>query len=71
MSFGKAVDLLRLAMLATTRRGISLVEIESEFGCVRRTAQRMVVALEEAFPTTERLVADDGRAHWRLPWRCG
>lgn len=69
MSFGKAVDLLRLAMLATTRRGISLVEIESEFGCVRRTAQRMVVALEEAFPATERLVADDGRAHWRLPAR--
>lgn len=69
MSFSKAVDLLRLAMMATTRRGICLTEIESEFACVRRTAQRMVVALEEAFPATERLVADDGRAYWRLPAR--
>jgi predicted DNA-binding transcriptional regulator YafY len=69
MSFGKAVDLLRLAMLATTRRGICLTDIESEFACVRRTAQRMVVALEEAFPATERFIADDSRAYWRLPAR--
>lgn len=69
MSYAKAVDLLRLAMLATRRNGIGLAEIEEEFGCVRRSAQRMTVALEEAFPATERLVADDGRAYWRLPAR--
>ncbi len=67
MSFGKAVELLRLAMMATARRGIGLAEIETEFACVRRTAQRMVAALEEAFPATERFVGDDGRAYWRLP----
>jgi predicted DNA-binding transcriptional regulator YafY len=69
MSFGKAVDLLRLAMMASGRRGICLAEIESEFGGVRRTAQRMVAALEEAFPATEHYVGVDGRHYWRLPAR--
>jgi predicted DNA-binding transcriptional regulator YafY len=69
MSFSKAVDLLRLAMRATARTGVSLAEIEEEFGCVRRTAQRMTDALQEAFPVTERLVDADGFARWRLPSR--
>lgn len=69
MSFGKAVDLLRLAMMATGRTGISLSDVEREFGCVRRTAQRMVCALEQAFPATDRYVGYDGRPHWRLPAR--
>lgn len=69
MSFSKAVDLLRLAMLATARCGICLSDIEEEFGCVRRTAQRMVSALEEAFPATEHFVGDDGRHYWRVPAR--
>lgn len=69
MSFGKAVDLLRLAMMATGRRGICLGEVETEFACVRRTAQRMVAALEEVFPATEHYVGDDGRHFWRVPAR--
>jgi predicted DNA-binding transcriptional regulator YafY len=69
VSFGKAVDLLRLAMMASGRRGICLAEIETEFACVRRTAQRMVAALEEAFPATEHYVGVDGRHYWRLPAR--
>lgn len=69
MSFGKAVDLLRLAMMATGRRGICLSEIETEFACVRRTAQRMVAALEEAFPATEHYIGADGRHYWRVPAR--
>lgn len=69
MSFGKAVDLLRLAMHATSMRGVCLADIESEFGCVRRTAQRMVCALEEAFPATEHQIGNDGRHYWRLPSR--
>ena len=40
MSFAKAVDLLRLAMMATTRKGICLADVEQEFAVVRRTAQR-------------------------------
>jgi len=69
MSFSKAVDLLRLAMLATGRRGICLSDVEEEFHCVRRTAQRMISALEETFPATEHWVADDARHYWRLPSR--
>jgi len=63
MSFAKAVDLLRLAMMATTRRGVCLADVESEFGGVRRTAQRMVAALQEAFPAADRYVDDEGRAY--------
>jgi predicted DNA-binding transcriptional regulator YafY len=69
MSFSKAVDLLQLAMMATGRRGICLAEIEEEFGCVRRTAQRMVEALQRCFPATEHYVGDDNRHYWRLPSR--
>jgi len=69
MSFSKAVDLLRLAMMATGRRGVSLVDIEAEFGGVRRTAQRMIAALQEAFPATEHHIGEDGRHYWSLPAR--
>jgi predicted DNA-binding transcriptional regulator YafY len=69
MSFSKAVELVRLAMLASGNRGVCLSDIEEEFECVRRTAQRMTDALERAFPATERYVGDDGRHYWRLPAR--
>lgn len=70
MSFSKAVDLLRLATMASSRRGVCLSDVEEEFGCVRRTAQRMIEALETAFPATEHRVDDDDRRHyWRLPAR--
>lgn len=69
MSFTKAVDLLRLAMMAATRRGVCLAQIEEEFGCVRRTAQRMIVALGEVFPALEHRIDDDRRHYWRLPAR--
>lgn len=66
MSFGKAVDLLRLAMMATNRTGVCLMQIEEEFGCVRRTAQRMIDALEMAFPALEHRISTDGRHYWSL-----
>lgn len=70
MSFAKGVDLLKLAMMATSRRGVCLAEVEAEFGCVRRTAQRMISALEEAFPATEHWIDEDDRRHyWRVPAR--
>lgn len=69
MSFSKAADLLRLAMMASGRRGVCLAEIEDEFGCVRRTAQRMIEALQQVFPATEHYVGDDLRRYWRLPAR--
>jgi predicted DNA-binding transcriptional regulator YafY len=51
VSFQKAVDLLRLAEMATSRyTGVSLGDIEAAFGVDRRTAQRMTRALEDVFP---------------------
>lgn len=68
MSFAKANELLRLATLAVARRsGISLAEIEAEFGVVERTAQRMIQALDRIFPDLEATTGDDGRKRWRLP----
>lgn len=69
MSFGKAADLLKLAMLATRRAGICLAEVEEEFGCVRRTAQRMIQALQVVFPAIEHAIGEDGRHYWHLPSR--
>lgn len=67
MSFQKAADLLRLAELATARYlGVSLTEIEDEFGIDRRTAQRMTRALEEMFPHCVTRVDDDRRKFWKL-----
>lgn len=69
MSFAKAQELLRLAMLATRRSGVSLQEIIEEFGCVHRSAQRMTVALEAAFPQTQAEDGDDRKRRWRIPAR--
>lgn len=67
MSFAKAVDLLRLARMASGHVGITLEDIEREFGCVRRTAQRMTLALEQVFPDTDSYFGEDGRKYWRAP----
>lgn len=69
MSFAKAQELIQLACLASRRRGVSLAEIREEFGCVHRTAQRMTVALEAAFPATEQRPDEDRRMRWVLPQR--
>lgn len=67
MSFKKAADLLRLAEMATSRyRGVSLTEIEENFGVDRRTAQRMTKALEETFPNCVTEVDDERRKFWKL-----
>ena len=69
MSFSKAVDLLRLARMASGYVGVSLPEIEAEFGCVRRTAQRMTDALTQVFPDTEDYYDGEGHKRWRVPRR--
>ena len=67
MSFAKADQLLRLAMLATGRQmGISLAEIAEEFGCNHRTAQRMTRALEMLFHDVDTLTDNERRKRWRL-----
>lgn len=67
MSFHKAQDLLKLAQMAASRhRGISLPEISEEFGVNTRTAQRMVRALENTFPSISIQTDSDRRRWWKL-----
>jgi predicted DNA-binding transcriptional regulator YafY len=69
MSFAKAKELLKVAMMATRRSGVSLEEIIDEFGCVHRSAQRMTTALEAAFPQTQSEDGEDRKRRWRIPTR--
>jgi predicted DNA-binding transcriptional regulator YafY len=69
MSYAKAQELLKLAMMATRRSGGSLEEIIEEFGCVHRSAQRMTVALEAAFAQTQSDDGEDRKRRWRIPAR--
>jgi len=66
--YSKASDLLRLADLAYARHsGVSISEIEGEFGVVERTARRMVAALTAAFPHAVEVLEDSGRRRrWKL-----
>jgi predicted DNA-binding transcriptional regulator YafY len=67
MSYGNAIKLLRLAVHAAGRVGVTLGEIEEMFECDRRTAQRMTSALAEVFPETDRWVDEEQRPRWRFP----
>ncbi len=67
MSYFKAVDLLRLAELASARhRGVGFTEIEETFNVDRRTAQRMTKALETVFPHVETSTDNERRKYWKL-----
>ncbi len=66
MSFSKAQDLLRLALMASARHaGVSLEEIAAEFAISHRTAQRMTDAMETLFQT-ETQDGHDRKRRWRL-----
>lgn len=66
MSFAKAQELLKLAMMATRRAGVSLEEIVEEWNCSHRTAQRMTDALQAAFPQTGIEDGEDRKRRWRI-----
>ncbi|MCW5749618.1 MAG: WYL domain-containing protein [Alphaproteobacteria bacterium] len=67
MSFGKAEQLLSLAVMAASRHaGITLGDVMERYGCSRRTAQRMLHILEYVFPDTLARFDDDGRKRWLL-----
>lgn len=68
MSFEKARELLALADHAAAQyRGVSLQEIAERFGVSHRTAQRMTVALEQAFPHGVEVFEDEERRkRWKL-----
>lgn len=67
MSFEKAQQLLELATFVAGRRlGVTLGDVGERFGTSRRTAQRILHALETQFPDTESGFDEDGHKRWRL-----
>lgn len=68
MSFLKAEQLIDLATMAAARHsGVTLDDVEERFSISKRTAQRMLRALETQFPDTRTGVDETGRKRWRLP----
>ena len=68
VSFQKAEQLLDLATLAAARRlGITLDDVIERFGISKRTAQRMLRALEMQFPDLQDSIDTEGRKRWQLP----
>lgn len=68
MSFAKADQLLELASFCAARRGgITLDDVVARFGCVKRTAQRMLHTLEIQFNDTRSFFDEDGRKRWSRP----
>jgi predicted DNA-binding transcriptional regulator YafY len=66
MSYAKAADLLRVADMATNPGGVSLRDVEREFHCTFRTAQRIMRAFEDVFLAAEQFDDAERRRHWRL-----
>ncbi len=67
MSFGKSLDLMRLAEMAAGRRkGICVNDIVDELDVNQRTAQRMLRGLELAFPGLKAIDGPGRRRYWKL-----
>ena len=67
MSYYKAQELLRLASISASRhRGVSVKDIVEEFRVNERTAQRMLFALQEVFPSLAYKADSDRRRWWKL-----
>lgn len=68
MALVKAGQLMELAMMAANRtQGVGLADIAERFECSQRTAQRMLVRLQEVFSGVVEETGDDQRKRWRLP----
>ena len=66
MSFWKAEQLLALATLVAARHaGVTLDDVMERFSVSKRTAQRMLRALEAQFTDTNVSTDGDGRKRWR------
>lgn len=67
MSFLKAEKLLSLAALTSARhRGVTIDDVRDRFGVSKRTAQRMLKALELQFPEAVSTFDEEGRKRWQL-----
>jgi hypothetical protein len=68
VSFWKAEQLLALAtMVAARHAGITLDDVIERFSVSKRTAQRMLRALEAQFIDTKISTDGEGRKRWHLP----
>jgi predicted DNA-binding transcriptional regulator YafY len=68
MSFWKAEQLLALATLVAARHvGVTLDDVIERFSVSKRTAQRMMRALEAQFTDTNVSTDGEGRKRWHLP----
>jgi hypothetical protein len=68
VSFAKAEQLLQLATLVAARHaGVTLDDVIARFSVSKRTAQRMLRALETQFAETTITMDDEGRRRWLLP----
>ncbi len=67
MRYEGLTNIVKLAIrMQGLRGGMTLDEIETEFGVSRRTAERMRDAVQEAFGVLELAEHDDNKNHWRL-----
>jgi predicted DNA-binding transcriptional regulator YafY len=67
MSFQKAQDLLKLAGMSASRHsGITVKEVAEEFCVNERTAQRMIYALKDVFPSISHDTDGERRRRWKL-----
>ena len=67
MRYARLADIVRLAIrMQGLRGGVTLDDIQAEFGVGRRTAERMRDAVEGAFAPLETVESDDNKRHWRL-----
>jgi predicted DNA-binding transcriptional regulator YafY len=63
-----AERILQLACaMQGSRMGLSLSDIEKQFGVGRRTAQRLRDAVMRVYPQTEQLTDNEQRPRWRIP----
>lgn len=68
MTFQKAEQLIELAtMVAARHQGVTIDDVVERFGVSKRTAQRMLRALELQFSDTSTITDHEGRKRWRLP----
>jgi len=68
VAYWKAEQLLALATLTAGRHtGVTLDDVIERFTISKRTAQRMLRALEAQFTDTTTFIDEDGRKRWRLP----
>ena len=65
--YGRLKDIVTLAIrMQGLRGGLTLHDIQAEFGVSRRTAERMRDAVEGAFAPLETVECGDNKRHWRL-----